>query len=42
MANFLLDCKSKAKMLVKSENPPPLENGRKKGYIRIMKELWDN
>ena len=29
-------------MLVKSENPPRLENGRKKGYMRIMKELWDD
>ena len=39
MNNFLLDCNSKAKMLAKSENPPGLENGRKKGYMRIMKEL---
>ena len=42
MNNFLLDCKSKAKMLAKSENSPRLENGRKKGYMRIMKELWDD
>lgn len=41
MNNFLLDCKSKAKMLAESENPPRLENGRKKGYMRLMKELWD-
>ena len=41
MNNFLLDCKSKAKMLAKSENPPRLENGKKKGYMRLMKELWD-
>ena len=39
---YLLGCRSKAKMLVKSENPPRLENGRKKGYMRIMKELWDD
>ena len=29
-------------MLAKSENPPRLENGRKKGYMRTMKELWDD
>ena len=42
MNNFLLDFKSKAKMLAKSGNPPRLENGRKKGYMRTMKELWDD
>ena len=41
MNNTLLDCQSKAQALVKSENPPRLENGRKKGYMRVMKELWD-
>ena len=41
MNNTLLDCKSKAQALVKSENPPRLENGRKNGYMRVMKELWD-
>ena len=39
MNNTLLDCKAQA--LVKSENPPRLENGKKKGYMRVMKELWD-
>ena len=29
-------------MLAKSKNPPRMENGRKKGYMRIMKELWDD
>ena len=24
-----------------SENPPCNENGRKRGYVDIMKELWD-
>ena len=38
MNNTLLDCKSKAQALVKPENPPRLENGRKKGYMRVMKE----
>ena len=41
MNNIFLDCKSKAQALVKSENPPRQENGRKKGYMRVMKELWD-
>ena len=41
MNNTLLDCKSKAQALVKSENPPRLEKSRKKGYMRVMKELWD-
>ena len=41
MNNILLDCKSKAQALAKSENPPRLENGRKKGYMSVMKELWD-
>ena len=41
MSNTLLDCKSKAQALVKSENQSRLENGRKKGYMRVMKELWD-
>ena len=41
MNNILLDCKSKAQALVKSENPPRLDNGRKKGYMRVMKELRD-
>ena len=40
--NFLLDCKSKVKILAKSENPPRLENGRKKGFMRIMKKLLDD
>ena len=41
MNNILRNCKSKAQGLIKSENPPRLENGRKKGYMRVMKELWD-
>lgn len=27
--------------LASSENPPCNENGRKRGYVDIMKELWD-
>ncbi len=36
-----LDCKRKAQDLVASDNPPVNENGRRKGYIKVMKELWD-
>ena len=36
-----LDCKRKAQELIASENPPVNENGRRKGYIKGMKELWE-
>ena len=36
-----LDCKRKAQELFASENPPVNENGRRKGYIKVMKELWE-
>ena len=36
-----LDCKRKAQELITSENPPVNENGRRKGYIKVMKELWE-
>ena len=38
----VLECKKKAQELVSSENPPCNENGRKRGYIDVMKELWDD
>ena len=41
MDKVLLECKSKAKQLNESENLPRNANGRKKGYMKIMKELWD-
>ena len=34
--------KKKAQELISSENPPCNENGRKRGYIDVMKELWDD
>ena len=37
-----MECKKKAQELVSSENPLCNENGRKRGYIDIMKELWDD
>lgn len=41
MCRDLMLCKRKAAERTKSNNPPRLGNGRKKGYMRIMKELWD-
>ena len=32
-----LDCKRKAQELITFENPPVNENGRRKGYIKVMK-----
>ena len=42
MVQDLLTCKEKAIGLSNSENPPLFRNGRKKGYMSIMKELWDD
>ena len=42
MNKDILECKKKAQVLVSSENPPYNENGRKRGYIDVMKELWDD
>ena len=38
MNNDILECKRKAKELVSSEKSPCNENGRKRGYVDIMKE----
>ena len=42
MNKDVLECKKKAQELISSENPPCNENGRKRGYIDVMKELWDD
>ena len=42
MNKDVLECKKKAQELISSENPPCKENGRKRGYIDVMKELWDD
>ena len=42
MNQDLLECKKKAKEIVASENAPVGENGRKKGYIEVMKDIWDH
>ena len=41
MNNVLLECKQKAISLTTSDNPPRTENGRKKGYMKVMKDLWE-
>ena len=41
MNNDLLECKKRALERVKSDNPPRLNNGRKMGYMQVMKELWE-
>jgi len=39
MNSDLLECKRQALFLAKSENPPVKDNGRRKGYMELMKEL---
>ncbi|PFX31281.1 Polycomb protein Scm [Stylophora pistillata] len=41
MNNDLLECKKRALERVKSDNAPRLNNGRKMGYMQMMKELWE-
>ena len=41
MNSDLLECKKKALELVKSDNPPRLDNGRKMGYMQAMKDMWE-
>ena len=41
MNSDILECKKKAKGRVPSNNPPYYTNGRKKGYIEVMKDLWE-
>ena len=42
MHQYLLECKEKAVSLKSSSNPPCYQNGRKKGYMRILKDLWED
>ena len=42
MNTKLLECKREAKDLVQSKDPPRKEDGKKQGYMAIMKQLWDN
>ena len=41
MNSDILECKKKAKEMVSSNNPPYYGNGRKKGYIEVTKDLWE-
>ena len=41
MSDDLLICKRRAVAMTTSEQPQLERNGKKKGYIKIMKELWD-
>ena len=41
MNKDVLDCKRRAMEMTSSGNPPRTENGRKRGYIEVMKRLWD-
>ena len=38
----LLECRERALSLKSSSNPPCYQNGRKKGYMRILKDLWED
>ena len=42
MNQDLLGCKEKALSLKSSSNPPCYQNGRKRGYVRILKDLWED
>ena len=42
MNTKLLECKGEAKDLVQSKDPPRKEDGKKQGYMAIMKQLWYN
>ena len=41
MNDDLLECKQKALVSTKSSNPPRFDSGRKKGYMAVMKDLWE-
>ena len=37
----VLECKRKAREITSSESPPLGVNGKKKGYIEVLEELWN-
>ena len=41
MNNLVLQCREKALKLLNSEDPPRYENGRKIGYMRLLKDFWE-
>ena len=42
MNSDLLECKRTAKDLISSVDPPRNATGRKKGYIEVMADLWED
>ena len=38
----VLECKRKAIEITSSDNPPLGVNGKKKGYIEVLEELWNS
>ena len=41
MNNDVLECKRRVQELVALDSAPLNRNGRKKGYIEVMKQLWE-
>ena len=41
MKKDLLECKTKALLIVNAQELPRSSNGRKQGYMKIMKDLWE-
>ena len=41
MNSDVLECKAKAKELTELQDPPRYANGKKRGYMSVLKELWD-
>ena len=41
MNNKLMECKRQELLMVNSSEPPRLDSGRKKGYMAVMKDLWE-
>ena len=41
MKSVLLECKKKAKLMVEMKDPVVMVWGRRKGYMEVMKELFD-
>ena len=41
MNNDVLECKRRAQELVAPDSAPLNRNGRKKGYIEVLKQLWE-
>ena len=41
MNSVLLECKKKAKLMVEMKDPVVMVGGHRKGYMEVMKELFD-